>query len=87
MFVVYNMFFNLNTDFVGSTNTINICFILLTIYLVIPVSGCLVMCPSATNCTIYMLLDVISNEVDDVIKTSEMVCASSESDPLPHRHY
>ena len=24
-----------------------------------------------------------SNEVDDVIKTSETVCASSESDPLP----
>jgi hypothetical protein len=44
------MFFNLNTDFVGSTNTINICFILLTIYLVIPVSGCLVMCPSALFC-------------------------------------
>ena len=35
-------FLSLNTDFVGSTNTINLCFILLTIYISIPVSGCVV---------------------------------------------
>ena len=30
----------LNTEFIGSTNTINICLILSTIYIFIPVSGC-----------------------------------------------
>jgi hypothetical protein len=30
----------LNTEFVGNTNTINICLILSTIYIVISVSGC-----------------------------------------------
>jgi hypothetical protein len=30
----------LNTAFVGGTNTINICLILSTIYIFIPVSGC-----------------------------------------------
>ena len=33
-------FLGLNTDFVGNTNTINICLILSTIYIVISVSGC-----------------------------------------------
>jgi hypothetical protein len=37
----------LNTDFVGSTNTINICLILSTIYIFIPVSGCVCMGHSA----------------------------------------
>ena len=42
MYVVYGMLFNagLNTEFIGSTNTINICLILSTIYFFIPVSGC-----------------------------------------------
>jgi hypothetical protein len=31
----------LNHDFVPSTNTINICLILSTIYIIIPVSGCI----------------------------------------------
>jgi hypothetical protein len=39
-------FLSLNTDFVGSTNTINLCFILLTIYISIPVSGCVGRGPS-----------------------------------------
>jgi hypothetical protein len=41
----------LNTDFVGSTNTIlDICLILLTIYIFIPVSGCVGRGPSALLC-------------------------------------
>ena len=41
----------LNTDFVGSTNTIlDICLILLTIYICIPVSGCVGRGPSALLC-------------------------------------
>ena len=43
MYVVYNMscVLMLNHDFVPSTNTINICLILSTIYIIIPVSGCI----------------------------------------------
>ena len=52
IYVVYGMFFLcLNTDFVGSTNTIkNICLILSTIYIFIPVSGCVGRGPSALLC-------------------------------------
>jgi hypothetical protein len=38
---------NLNTDFVGSLNTINICLILPTIYIFIHVNGCVGRGPSA----------------------------------------
>ena len=38
---MYGILFNvLNTEFIGSTDTINIFLILSTIYIVIPVSGC-----------------------------------------------
>ena len=40
----------LNRNFVGSTNTISICLILLTIYIFIPVSGCVGRGPSALVC-------------------------------------
>ena len=43
-------FYCLNTDFVESTNTINICLILSTIYIFIPVSGCVGRGPSALLC-------------------------------------
>jgi len=49
MYVVYNMvFLCLNTDFVGSINMINICLILSTIYIFIPVSGCVDKGPQCT---------------------------------------
>jgi hypothetical protein len=41
----------INTEFVGSTNTINICLILSTIYIFIPASGCVGRGPSALFCT------------------------------------
>ena len=47
MYVVDSMFFMLNTDFVGSINTINICLISSIIYSFIPVSGCVGKGPSA----------------------------------------
>jgi hypothetical protein len=47
MYVVDSMFFMLNTDFVGSINTINICLISSIIYSFIPVSGCEGKGPSA----------------------------------------
>ena len=37
---VRHVIYCLNTNFVGSTNTINICWILSTFYIFIPVSGC-----------------------------------------------
>jgi hypothetical protein len=37
---VYGMLFNVYSEFIGRTNTINIRLILLTIYIFIPVSGC-----------------------------------------------
>ena len=40
----------LNIDFVGLTNTINICLILSTIYIFIPVSGVVGTVPSALLC-------------------------------------
>ena len=42
-------FYCLNTDFVGSTNTINVCLILST-FSFIPVSGCVGMGPSELLC-------------------------------------
>jgi hypothetical protein len=39
----------INTEFVGSTNTINICLILSTIYIFIPASGCALFCTEAYN--------------------------------------
>ena len=48
MYVMYDMLF-LNTDFVGSTNTIYR-LILSTIYIFIPVSGCVGRGPSAPFC-------------------------------------
>jgi hypothetical protein len=51
MYVVYGMLVNVkNTDFVGSTNTINICLILSTFYSFIPVSGYVGMGRSALLC-------------------------------------
>ena len=47
MYVVDSMFFMLNTDFVGSINTINICLISSIIYSFIPVIGCVGKGPSA----------------------------------------
>jgi hypothetical protein len=44
------MFLISKTDYVGSTNTINICLILSTIKSFIPVSGCIGINPSALLC-------------------------------------
>jgi hypothetical protein len=44
---VQHVFWCINTDFVEGTNTINICLILSTIYIFIPVSGCVDRGPSA----------------------------------------
>ena len=51
MHVVYGMFFFKNiSGFVGSTNIINICLILSTIYILIPMSGYVGRGPSAILC-------------------------------------
>jgi len=51
MYVVEEwLFLMLNTDFVGSPNTINIRLILSTIYIFIPVSGCVSKRSSALLC-------------------------------------
>jgi hypothetical protein len=50
---VQHVFLCLNTDFVGSTNTIlDVCLILSTIFIFISVSGCVGICrgPSALLC-------------------------------------
>jgi hypothetical protein len=47
---VQHTFKCLNTDFVGSTNTINIFFISSTIYILFPVSGCVGRGPSTLLC-------------------------------------
>ena len=43
-------FLCLNIDFLGSTYTINICLILMTIYIFIPVSGCVGRGPNGLLC-------------------------------------
>jgi len=58
----------LSTDFVGNTNTTNICLILSTIYIFIPVSGCVgrgsssLLCPGVYNAvkTALHLMHLIS---------------------------